>query len=88
MPPSSQTKRNYTPVDKQLVKMMGEHIIAQSNSKDFTPASGFDHFCSTHTNEITVAVIGLVQSGVPSNEIPQRIKKAYKNRYFSLTRAK
>jgi len=91
--------RLYISADKNMLDAMDKHIQASlnddndKNNKSFTPASGYNDFCKTHTpllsNEIkriynTFDNLDLKKE--ISAFIIQKIKKTYKNRYFIITR--
>ena len=76
-------RRVYHGVQKELLEAMDEHIKCNINDKDYKPSEGFDSFCKENLDVIKEEVSILCKSGfTDSNEIKNKIKKTYKNRYF------
>jgi hypothetical protein len=76
-------RRNYVGLNKELLKEMDNHIQQNMNSKNFKPSEGFDDFCNLYTDLLKEHIIQLMKSGITdSNEMKQKVKKTYKNRYF------
>jgi hypothetical protein len=51
--------------------------------QDYKPSDGFDEFCKNNMELLKEEVQTLCSNGfTDSNEIKQKIKKTYKNRYF------
>ena len=79
-------RKKYTPIDKNLLALISQHIADNVHDADFSPANGFNDFCLSQKLAIETAVQRLLECGAEGGEIPARIKKAYKNRYFAMTR--
>jgi len=87
--------RLYISADKILLDAMDNHIRSSLNDKNklFTPASGYNDFCKTHT-ELLSTEIKRIYNTFDNLELKkeisafiiQKIKKTYKNRYFIITR--
>lgn len=76
-------RRVYHGVQKELLEAMDEHIKDNINDKDYKPSDGFDKFCKENLDVVKEEVSILCKSGfTDSNEIKNKIKKTYKNRYF------
>ena len=76
-------RRNYVGLNKDFLDAMDEHIKTGIISQDFKPSDGFDEFCKNNIELLKQEVQNLCNSGfTDSNEIKQKIKKTYKNRYF------
>ncbi len=76
-------RRIYVSVKKELLDSMDEHIIKNTKTENFKPSEGFDEYCKQNTELIKEEVFKLVKEGLnDSNEIKNKIKKTYKNRYF------
>jgi hypothetical protein len=72
-------RRNYVGVQKELLDAMDEYIL-QNDSK---PAVGFVDFCRTHMELLKAEIDILRTNGITERqEIQNKIKKTYKNRYF------
>jgi hypothetical protein len=80
-----QKRRAYQSVQKDLLEAMDEHIKKHINEEDFKPSEGFDRFCNEKLDLLKEEVRILCKNGFTnSEEIKQKIKKTYKNRYFIL----
>jgi hypothetical protein len=80
-------RRNYVGVNKDLLEAMDKHIKANIRDENYKPSDGFDKFCKSHIDLLKDEVHSLCQTGMKnSDEIKNKIKKTYKNRYFICTR--
>ena len=80
-----QKRRVYIGVQKELLDAMDEHIVSNINNKDYKPSEGFSLFCKEKIEILKEEVNRLCKAGfIDSNEIKDKIKKTYKNRYFIL----
>ena len=76
-------RRNYVGLNKELLDSMDEHIKSKIIDPDYKPSDGFDEFCKNNIELLKEEVKTLCNNGfTDSNEIKQKIKKTYKNRYF------
>ena len=76
-------RRNYVGVNKLLLEAMDTHIRDGINTEDYKPSDGFDSFCNKNKDLLREEVSTLCKNGLTdSNEIKNKIKKTYKNRYF------
>jgi len=72
-------RRNYVGVQKELLDAMDEFIL----QNDAKPAIGFVDFCKTHMELLRTEIDILRTNGITERqEIQNKIKKTYKNRYF------
>jgi len=72
-------RRHYVCSQKELLTAMDEHIQA----KRLKPSDGFTDFCQNNIDLLKIEINYMVQIGFnDSEEIKQKIKKTYKNRYF------
>lgn len=72
-------RRNYVGVQKELLDAMDKYI-QENNSK---PAIGFVDFCKAHMELLKAEIDILRKNGITERqEIQNKIKKTYKNRYF------
>lgn len=77
-----QKRRAYIGVQKELLDAMDAYISQNIVEK---PSNGFEEFCSDNKTVIQVEVDNLVKNGVTDvDEIHDKIKKTFKNRYFML----
>jgi hypothetical protein len=80
-------RRIYQGSQKEILEAMDEHIKGHINDKYFKPSDGFDSFCKEYLDFIKQEVNFLCQNGYKDpNEIKNKIKKTYKNRYFLLNK--
>ena len=80
-----QKRRAYQSVQKDLLESMDDHIKCHINEEDYKPSEGFDRFCKENIDLLKEEVSILCKNGFTnSEEIKQKIKKTYKNRYFIL----
>ena len=76
-------RRNYVGVRKELLQAIDAHINCHINSANCKPSDGFNDFCNNNLELIKDESNHLCTSGfTDSEEIKQKIKKTYKNRYF------
>ena len=82
-------RRDYMGVQKRLLCAMDEHIQVRINTENYKPSDGFDEFCNQNKDLLKEEVNTLCKNGFSdSNEIKNKIKKTYKNRYFLLSTSK
>ena len=82
--PEAKDRRKYIGLDRALLDAMDTHI--GNTNKDTKPAAAFDAFCQGNSQLIIQEATRLLQGGYLSKEeITQKIKKTYKNRYFKAT---
>ena len=74
-------RRDYVGVGKELLAAMDEHI--KTNLSNIKPSTGFLAFCKQEIGLLEREVHHLVELGfTDANEIRNKMKKTYKNRYF------
>jgi hypothetical protein len=80
-------RRNYLGVQKEILDSMDKHIETNiKNNSKYKPADAFHSYCNEHVDTIKVEIKNLLKLGLNDpNEIKNKIKKTYKNRYFLLT---
>jgi hypothetical protein len=79
-------RRQYIGIQKSLLLAMDDHIRLNMSNIDYKPSDGFDEFCKQHTDLLREEVNILCKQGFKdSSEIKKKIKKTYKNRYFTIT---
>jgi len=83
-------RRNYIGAQKEFLDTMDKHIsINIINNSHFKPSDGFNEFClETSNKELLNEEIKRLQTMdiKDVNEIKNKIKKTYKNRYFMLVK--
>lgn len=76
-------RRKYVSLGKEILLLIDTHIErGMVNDKDYKPSIGFDDFVNTYQNEIKDVFDALTKQDLKNNEITNKIKKTYKNRYF------
>jgi hypothetical protein len=79
-------RRVYVGIQSELLAAMDKHISSNKKNEDYKPSNGFDDFCKQYIELMKVEVTNLCKSGIKdSEEIKNKIKKTYKNRYFMST---
>ena len=77
-----QQRRAYIGVQKELLDAMDDYI---SNNIVDKPSDGFEDFCKSNQTVIHDEINNLIQNDVTDvDEIHDKIKKTFKNRYFML----
>jgi len=78
-------RRAYQSVSKQLLDAIDLHLKDVINNTNFKPSISFDIFCKENISLLKEEVSLLCKNGfTDSEEIKNKIKKTYKNRYFIL----
>ena len=76
-------RRDYVGTQKDMLDAMDSHIKSKINDDNYKPSDGFDEFCKSNLELLKEEISNLCKNGfTDSNEIKQKIKKTYKNRYF------
>ena len=77
-----QQRRVYIGVQKELLDAMDDYISKNIVDK---PSDGFEDFCKSNQTVIHDEINNLIQNDVTDvDEIHDKIKKTFKNRYFML----
>jgi hypothetical protein len=78
-------RRNYIGLQKELLESMDNHIKNNINNEDYKPSIGFDNFCKENLNLLKIEINKLIHFNITdTQEIKNKIKKTYKNRYFMI----
>ena len=81
-PQEPRERRKYISVHKDVLDAMDAHILSSMNFPDYKPSDGFANFCNTNIEELKSESSRLLENNLNSQEIIDKIKKTYKNRYF------
>jgi hypothetical protein len=82
-------RRAYISVNRELLDAMDRHIEEHIYNDDYKPKTGFICFCQEHYQLLTESISNICQQNVIDLKlIEDKIKKTYKNRYFTLTQYK
>ena len=81
-------RRKYISTSKTLLDAMDVHIQNEIGEEDYSPAQGFDEFCEAHKEILREEIKNLMKSEnkLNADELSNKIKKTYKNRYFIISR--
>jgi hypothetical protein len=81
-------RRSYISMDSVVIDAMDEHIMSYATADGFTPAKGYDMFCTDHMNLLQNEICRFISNdnNVDRRVIITKIKKTYKNRYFVFTK--
>ena len=81
-------RRPYVSVDIDVIEHMDIHIMDWCRRSDFRPAIAFSDFCETHKSLLEKEVLRLYDEGnMNTSDIPTKLKKTYKNRYYQKVKA-
>lgn len=79
-------RRVYISVDRELLNKMDIHILENITNNDYQPKTGFIMFCKDNEILLKNTISSLFNQGIKDSKlIEDKIKKTYKNRYFTLT---
>ncbi len=80
-------RRTYVGSQKELLEAMDEHIINNIKKEDYKPSIAFNEFCQENINLLQEEVSRLCKCGfTDKNDIKNKVKKTYKNRYFIISK--
>ena len=92
-------RKDYTGLSKAIMKVMDNHIMEQTKTNyvkktdsdniliDISPSDAYNHFCQTHTAEIKTEIEQIIHTQtIQPNELSDKFKKTYKNRYYIILR--
>ena len=77
-------RRDYVNISKKVLDSMDEHIRQNLDNDDILkPSIGFERYCLNNIEILKEEIKELCATGLTdSNEIQNKFKKTYKNRYF------
>lgn len=84
---ASQRSRKYVMLGRELLTAMDEHIERGLRQNDYTPAKGFAEFCQLGIASYHSEVARLSEVMPSGEDVSDKLKKTYKNRYFILAKA-
>lgn len=84
---ASQRSRKYVMLGRELLTAMDEHIERGLRHCDYTPAKGFAEFCQLDIASYHSEVARLSEIMSTGEDVGDKMKKTYKNRYFMLAKA-
>ena len=80
-------KRGYVKLQPDTLVHIDTHIKGSLNDNDFTPAKGYQAFANEHVAVFNNEKEHLKDFGLTEMDVRDKLKKTYKNRYYSITRA-
>lgn len=79
-------RRKYISIDTDVLDAMDAHIHANIKKDGYKPSVGYSDFCETNIEIIRDEVAKMCFGELSVDDIIQKIKKTYKNRYFIISR--
>jgi hypothetical protein len=77
-------RRNYISVSQDLLVTMDKHIQENIGNKDYKPKTGFIQYCKANEALLKQVIAEIMGSeNIDAKQIIDKIKKTYKNRYFT-----
>ena len=80
-------KRKYIVMNPEVILAMDQHLKNAMKQPDFKPAKDFVQFCEQNLEMLRREITTLKEQDIEGDQIAEKIKKTYKNRYFNLTKA-
>lgn len=82
--PTKEHKREYITLQNDFLIEIDNHIKKNIKNKDYTPANGYEDFCKNNIELIKKEIQELFRerNDLGVEFITQKMKKAYKNRYY------
>jgi hypothetical protein len=82
-------RRKYISVNRELLEAMDRHIEKHIHDDDYKPKTGFICFCKENEPLLKENITKICEQDMTYLKlIEEKIKKTYKNRYFTLTQYK
>lgn len=81
------SRRSYIKIDKKLLEMINMDISDNLlTNDDFKPSTGYDNFYSHYYDRMIKREINRImeEHDMQEEDVENKIKKTYKNRYFNL----
>lgn len=78
-------RRKYVSINRDLLAAIDQHISENlSNNSDFKPSTGYDEFVQIYEQRLVNPEILRIQNehSMDKDDVVEKIKKTYKNRYF------
>jgi len=77
-------KRDYITLSVLIIELMDEHIKKNINLPEYKPSTGYLNFCNENQNDIKREIKILINEypNINDESVSNKIKKAYKNRYY------
>ena len=75
-------RRKYVSIDKDVIEAMDNHILNNYGTPLFKPSSSHEVFCNEYVDLVQYEFTRLFDEQLTKDDIVNKIKKTYKNRYF------
>lgn len=80
-------RKQYKSIDREILENMDLHIQRNIDTDNYTPAIGFDDFSKLFKEIIDIEISNFKNNDeIELEEVKNKIKKTYKNRYFLYSR--
>ena len=81
-------RRNYITMLESTLNSMDIHIkTSLANNTEFKPSDGYKDFCENNVSILRTEIQRMVTDNImDKNDISDKIKKTYKNRYYMITK--
>lgn len=79
-------RRKYISIDSEVLDAMDSHIRVNIKEDGYKPSVGYSKFCEENIEILRDEVAKMCFGELSVDEIIQKIKKTYKNRYFIISR--
>ena len=87
--PTTKNKRDYITIDPIIIQSMDNHLKEMTKTSKFKPANAYINYTEMHLDLIRTESMRLkltvVKNGLTAEQLSNKFKKTYKNRYFILT---
>ena len=80
--PNPKQRRKYVSIDKEVIEAMDNHILQNYKTPQFKPSTSHEQFCHSYSELINEEYTRLIAENLTKDDINNKIKKTYKNRYF------
>lgn len=77
-----QPRRKYISLEHEIITAMDEHISTNYYLPQFKPSTSYEQFCLDSTELLKSESERLLQDEIHKDDIQDRFKKTYKNRYY------
>lgn len=75
-------RKKYVGLSRDILRLMDDYITNNVFGNGTSPAEAFNQFCEAHKEQIMDEINVLLKEDMESNEISEKLKKTFKNRYF------
>ena len=71
----------------ELIAAMDLHITENISNSDYKPSTGYKDFIEKNNEELIKEISRIISTyNLKTEEIQNKIKKTYKNRYYTISR--